>query len=388
MAGEVRLLRRGRGFSPVPVLLPAVTADILACGAEMKSSFCIVRNNEAYLSQHIGELTGTENYDFYRESVDHLQNVLGFVPELVVCDQHPDYLSSRYARTRNGRCRTVQHHHAHIGAVMAENKLHDSVLGIVLDGAGYSDDGTVYGGEIYLADRNGYSRLARLSHLLLPGGDQAAAQPWRMALSLLYQHFGRKALLEEAQPPALQSISRSHRQFIGQMMIQGLNCPKTSSCGRLFDAVSALLGLCLYNDYEGQAAMLLERQAVLTDDEPQPPYPVILTKEADVLVIESSPLAALICSDLAAGVPGAVVAQRFHQWLVSALVAVCAELHEQTGIDSVVLSGGCMQNKLLLETLISHLQIKGFSVYAGALVPMNDGGIALGQAFIGGCVCV
>lgn len=388
MAGQVRLLRRARGFSPIPVALPAATADILACGAEMKNSFCIVRNSEAYLSQHIGELTSTESYDFYQESIEHLQQVLGFVPEQTVCDQHPDYLSSGYAHARHAHCQKVQHHHAHIGAVMAEQNVSGPVLGIVLDGAGYSGDGTVYGGEVYLADRNGYARLARLSHLLLPGGDQAAAQPWRMALSLLYQHLGEQALSAEFQPPALLAIEQTHKQFIGQMMLKGLHCPQTSSCGRLFDAVSALLGLCLYNDYEGQAAMLLEEQAMSAGDEVPSAYPVTLTTEAGVLIIESSPLAALICADLTAAVPAAVIARRFHQWLVDALETVCVELREQTGIDRVVLSGGCMQNRLLLETLIRQMHTRGFSVHAGALVPMNDGGIALGQAFIGGYVCV
>lgn len=386
--GRIRLLRRARGYSPVPIPLRRPTADILACGAEMKNSFCIVRNNEAYLSQHIGELTGTENYDFFQESVDHLEAVLELSPEHIACDQHPDYLSSRYAHGRAGLCQEVQHHHAHIGAVMAEEGLDGPVLGIVLDGAGYGNDGTVFGGEIYQADRSSFTRLARLSHLLLPGGDRSAEQPWRMALSLLYQSIGTEALLEKAQPPSLLAIAPSHKQLIGQMMDKGLHCPKTSSCGRLFDAVSAMLGLCLFSDYEGQAAMLLEHQASLVEDgHGLSAYPVTLTNEDGLLVIDSTPLAKLVCADLATAVPRPVIARRFHHWLVDALRAVIDELRLRTGITEVVLSGGCMQNKLLLEILADQLRAAGLTVHAGALVPMNDGGVALGQAYIGGHIC-
>lgn len=387
--GRVRLLRRARGYSPVPIPLRRPTADILACGAEMKNNFCIVRNNEAYISQHIGELTGTENYDFFRESVDHLETVLELSPERIACDQHPDYLSSRYAHGRAGLCQEVQHHHAHIGAVMAEEGLDGPILGIVLDGAGYGNDGTVFGGEIYQADRSSFSRLARLSHLLLPGGDRAAEQPWRMALSLLYMSIGAEALLEKNQPSSLLAIAPSHKQLIGQMMDKGLHCPNTSSCGRLFDAVSAMLGLCLFSDYEGQAAMLLEHQANLIEDNHGfSAYPVTLTHEDGLLVIDSTPLAKLVCADLAAAVSRPIIARRFHHWLVDALQAVIDELRLRTGITEVVLSGGCMQNKLLLETLANQLRAAGLTVHAGALVPMNDGGVALGQAYIGGYVCV
>lgn len=386
--GQVRLLRRARGYSPVPIPLGRPTADILACGAEMKSNFCIVRNNEAYISQHIGELTGVENFDFFRESVDHLEAVLEMSPERVACDQHPDYLSSRYAHARKGVCHEVQHHHAHIGAVMAERGLDGPVLGIVLDGAGYGNDGTVFGGEIYRADRISFTRLARLSHLLLPGGDRAAEQPWRMALSLLYRSIGADALQEKAQPSSLLAIAPNHKQLVGQMMIKGLHCPKTSSCGRLFDAVSAMLGLCLFSDYEGQAAMLLEQQAILAGDhQGLSVYPVTLGDEDGLRVIDSAPLGKLVCADLATGISRPMIARRFHRWLVDALQAVIDELRLRSGITEVVLSGGCMQNKLLLETLAHQLRTAGLAVHAGALVPMNDGGIALGQAYIGGNIC-
>ena len=271
---------------------------------------------------------------------------------------------------------------------MAEMGLNGPVLGIVLDGAGYGNDGTVFGGEIYQADRGSFTRLARLSHLLLPGGDRAAEQPWRMALSLLYQSIGDEALNEKVQPSSLLAISPAHKQLIGQMMDKGLHCPKTSSCGRLFDAISAMLGLCLFSDYEGQAAMLLEQHASqVADDGGFSGYPVTLSSEDGLRVIDSAPLAQLICADLSAAVPRPVIARLFHRWLVDALGAVIDELRLQTGIAEVVLSGGCMQNSVLLETLANQLRSAGLMVHAGALVPMNDGGIALGQAYIGGHVC-
>lgn len=386
--GRIRLLRRARGYSPVPVALRRPTADILACGGEMKNTFCIVRGGEAYLSQHIGELTGTVQFDFFRESIDHLQAALEVAPERVACDRHPDYLSSRYAHGRTADCREVQHHHAHIGAVMAEHGLDGPVLGLVLDGTGFGGDGTVFGGELYRADRSGFVRLARLAHLPLPGGDRAATQPWRMGLALLYRGLGPDGLAGPHLPVALRAIDPARREVIAQMLAKGVNAPLTSSCGRLFDAVSALLGLCLTSNYEGQAAMLLERQAGLaTDAEATSDYPVVLDEEDGVTVIGSAHLAALLCRDLRAGVPLPVLARRFHLWLAASLEAALVRGRRQTGLAAVVLAGGCMQNQLLYETLAGGLRRAGFTVHGGELVPMNDGGIALGQAYIGGFSC-
>ena len=389
MDGRIRLLRRARGYSPVPVPLGRPTADILACGGEMKNTFCIVRNNEAYLSQHIGELTEAAQFDFYQESINHLQAVLEKTPAKAACDRHPDYLSTRYARNRTGDCCEVQHHHAHIGAVMAEHDLEGPVVGLVLDGTGFGGDGTVFGGEVFKADRQGFVRMARLAHLPLPGGDRAAAQPWRMGLALLYRGLGLDGLDQSRLPPSLAAIDPAARQMIGQMLAKGVHCPPTSSCGRLFDAVAALTGLCLESSYEGQAAMLLERQAgLVTDEEAAPIYPVALGKDKGVLVVESGHLAGLICRDLRAGVELPVLARRFHLWLTASLEAVLARVCRQTGLVSVVLAGGCMQNQLLYETLAGRLRRAGFTVHGGEMVPMNDGGIALGQAYIGGFSCV
>lgn len=387
--GRSRLLRRARGYSPVPLQLRRPTADILACGGEMKNSFCIVRRNEAYLSQHIGELTGVEQYDFFQESIAHLQAVLEVTPPNVACDLHPDYLSSRYAHGLAMPCREVQHHHAHIGAVLAEQGLDGPVLGIVLDGTGYGGDGTVFGGELFRADRGGFLRLGRLSHLPLPGGDRAALEPWRMALALLYAGSPAPSLDQRQLPVSLAPIAVDKQRLLWQMMAKGLNCPRTSSCGRLFDAVAALLGLCLVSQYEGQAAMLLEHHATLaTTTTTEPAYAVTIHEEGKEQVIDSAPLAGLLLRDLADSVPTAVIARRFHLWLVEALIELLRRVHSQTGLDQVVLAGGCMQNKLLFETLAERLREAAFSVHAGELAPMNDGGLSLGQAYLGGSLCV
>lgn len=389
MDGRVRLLRRARGYAPVPILLDQPTDDILACGGEMKNSFCIVRRREAYLSQHIGELVNAETFDFYRESIDHLQAVLELAPERVACDLHPDYLSTRYGHGRSRDCRAVQHHHAHLGAVLAEQQLSGPVLGVVLDGTGYGSDGSVFGGEIYLANRRDYTRLGHLALLDLPGGDRAALEPWRMALSLLYSLLGADGLRPEHQPHALHAIDPAKKQLLGQMLAKKVNCPPTSSCGRLFDGVSALVGLCLVSQYEGQAAMLLEQQATRADDVAAAGrYPVELIEVAKAVVIRTTGLVSGLLADLAQGAPIPVMARGFHLWLVDALVQALTGLRARTGLAQVALAGGCMQNKLLFERLSSALREHGFTVHAGELVPMNDGGLALGQAYIGGFPCV
>lgn len=389
MDGKVRLLRRARGYSPVPILLDQPTDDILACGGEMKNSFGLVRGQEAYLSQHIGELVNTETFAFYQESIDHLQAVLERVPAQISCDLHPDYFSTRYARGRTPTCRAVQHHHAHVGAVLAEQQLSGPVLGVVLDGTGLGPDGAIFGGEIYQADRHQFSRLGHLATLALPGGDRAALEPWRMALTLLFTLLGEKALQPEHQPPSLLGIEPARQQLLGQMLAKKVNCPPTSSCGRLFDGVAALMGLCLVSQYEGQAAMLLEQQATLaTDAGTDGRYPVVIARIDDQLVIDSTAMVAALLADLGQGVAVPVMARSFHLWLVAALAHVLNRLRRTTGLEQVVLAGGCMQNKLLFERLCQTLRANGFTVHAGELVPMNDGGLALGQAYIGGAPCV
>lgn len=386
MAGKARLIRRARGYAPSPLLLKKKTTDILGCGAEMKNSFCIVRNQEAYLSQHIGELTSSQSLDFYTESVEHLQGVLDIVPDHVACDMHPDYLSTRYARNRNTVIIPVQHHHAHAAAVMAEHHLDGQTLAVILDGTGFGGDDTIFGGEVYLASRHDYQRLARLSHLLLPGGDMAAKEPWRMALSLLHAAASEKGVTISHLPDTLRAIPKAKKKIILQMLDKNVNSPKSSSCGRLFDAIAGVLGLCLYSDYEGQAAMMLEHQAQkgATTPEAGRTYPVRLQNQGSQTIIDSSTLVREIRRDDNNDTAKPLIAFRFHQWLIQAITLVLETQRNVTGINTVILSGGCMQNKLLLEGFFTQLTKRNFTVYSGEMVPVNDGGISLGQAYIGG----
>ena len=389
--GKVRLLRRARGYSPVPIPL-AQTADILACGAEMKNTFCIVRNNEAYLSQHIGELSNLACFDFYTESISHLQTILEFTPQTTACDLHPDYPSTRYAnRLQVTSCTPVQHHHAHTCAVMAEHKLEQTVLSVVLDGTGFGDDSTIFGGEIYIADRKRYHRAGRLSHLPLPGGDKATQEPWRMALALLFQNSGHQKCTQQTLPHWLQAVDEYKRNTIGQMLEKGINSPLTSSCGRLFDAVAALIGTCLYTTYDGQAAMLLEQQAqsyataqAAQNKVPSTHYNPGLTKINDLWVLDALPLAQWILEDLNQKISPKEIAYRFHWWLIHGIGKLVERVRKKYKINTIVLCGGSMQNKILFEGLDTLLREKKCMVYSGEKIPVNDGGIALGQAYIAG----
>lgn len=387
----ISIMRRSRGYAPSSIKLPFKVPDILACGAELKNTFCLASGNSAYLSQHIGDLTNTEAFDFYEESVKHLTALFDIKPDMVVCDMHPDYLSSRYAQNSSLPIIAVQHHHAHAAAVMAEHKLNEKCLAVLLDGAGYGPDGTVWGGEILLADYKEYKRLAHLQHLHLPGGDIAAVEPWRMAAAACYMATGelKKEIIDRWSP----AISADKTTFLVEMMEKSLNSPYTSSCGRLFDGVSALLDLRLTSQYEGQAAMELEslaRQAISLNRSDhrisgnESVLPVSIDMSGDIGIIKSAQMIETLLDMFHHGSSSSQLALEFHFWLVESLTATLKEVCADLGKKPVLLSGGCMQNGLLLDRLVSRLNQEGFQVFSGNQIPMNDGGIALGQAAIGG----
>jgi len=382
----LQLLRRARGYVPGSVTLFRSFPELLACGASLKSTFCLTRGKEAFVSQHIGSLVNLESLDFYRESIYHLQKLLQVTPEAVVCDLHPDYLSTQYAVSQDLPLYRVQHHHAHAVAVMAEHGIEEKVLALILDGSGLGDDNTLWGGEVLEADCRQYKRLASLDSMLLPGGDAAAEAPWRMGLSLL--HNGNIA---SCKAPALESIDKIKRQVLTQMMEQKFNCPVTTSCGRLFDGIAALLGVCLEMDYEGQAAMELESLAIRAMG--KEPLEHCLEKEGlcaaiierdNRLIVKQNDLVVHVLQQLSAGVSPAAIALGFHLSLIRSFAALLGELSKTTGLKTVVLGGGCMQNRLLLQGLFHILQKDGFMVYSGEQIPVNDGGISLGQTIIGG----
>ena len=366
---------------------------ILALGAWFKHAACLLDAHGWTFGPNLGDLDNAEACAGVEPAVEALLARAAGPVRAVAHDLHPDFHSTRVALATAARLGVpaigVQHHHAHVGAVLAEQGLDGPVLGLVLDGTGYGGDGTVWGGEVLRADRGGSTRLGRLALLPLAGGDRAAREPWRMALALLHRSLGRRALDPANQPESLRAIDPQRQALLVEMIERGLNTPPTSSCGRLFDAVSALLGLCAVSRYEGEAAMLLEHQATLAPAGDDPGrYPVRLAAANGLVVLDSAPLGSLVLADLQAGAPVPLLARRFHQWLVDGCMALLNELRERTALTEVALSGGCLQNRLLFETLVQALAGHGFTVHTSELVPVNDGGISLGQAYLGGRVCV
>lgn len=383
VGNKVQILRRARGYVPSATPLSRELPPMLACGGGLKSTFCLTRGKEAFLSQHIGDLFSLESLDFFKESIYHFKRLLQVEPVAVVCDLHPDYLSSHYANGLELPLYRVQHHHAHAAAVLAEHGIEDKVLALVLDGTGLGDDNTIWGGEVLEADCLSYKRIGSLSAMQLPGGDVAAQEPWRMGLSLLHA-MGKSA-------SALQMVDKQKQAVLWQMMEQSFNCPSTTSCGRFFDGIAALLGVCFTADYEGQAAMELEalaRQALGMRDLDTLLRGCQCHAESQYvgnrLVLQQQQLTQRVLNQLGRGMDKAAIALDFHLGLIQSLSYFLLRLAEQTGLKRVVLTGGCMQNTLLLRGLFILLEQNDFTVYTGEQIPVNDGGIALGQAVIGG----
>lgn len=391
VAGELQTLRRARGYTPAPVAIPWHLPRLLACGPGLKNTFCFARQNNLYPSQHIGDLDSLEASQFYGESIEHWQRLYQLEAEAVVCDLHPDYPSSHYAKDTGLPLYRVQHHHAHAVAVMAEHGLQETVLAIVLDGSGLGEDGAIWGGEILEAGLMDCRRLGHLSYFPLPGGDKAATQPWRMALSLLSESGGGDPLSHGQLPRSLQWLEEQQVSVISAMLAAGVNCSPSSSCGRLFDGVASLLGLCQRISYEGQAAMELEALAGKAAESnwyeeilPVPRGKTAFYWKEGYWQISCSEFATMILRGLESGANRAHLALRFHVLLLRALSSLVLELADARGIRQVVLTGGCMQNRLLLEGFFHALTKGGLQVFTGNRLPINDGGVSVGQAIIGG----
>jgi hydrogenase maturation protein HypF len=377
--GRTRQIRRSRGFVPVPVFLKREFSPTLAVGGELKNTICLLRGREAFLSQHIGDLENVEAYKFFQEAVDHLRRILEIRPGIVAYDLHPDYFATRWARKLPGiQAVGVQHHHAHIASCMAENDLEGRVIGFALDGTGYGTDGRIWGGEVLLADYLDFERAAHLAYVPLPGGAAAIREPWRMAVSHLWASFGPDLL--KLPIPLFRHIPQTRVLTVLQMMERQVNSPLTSSCGRLFDAVAALINLRHEVNYEAQAAVELE----MCRDEAAAgqPYPFGLSEAGDLLQIDSRPLFRAIVEDLLRGAAAGEISQRFHDGLVEALATIARILRKRTSLNTVCLSGGTFQNACLANGLEHQLQSEGFEVYTHSQVPAGDGGISLGQAVV------
>ncbi|HYX49249.1 MAG TPA: carbamoyltransferase HypF, partial [Ktedonobacteraceae bacterium] len=383
-AGGGQFFRRSRGYAPEPILMPLdFPAPLLACGAHLKNTFCLGKGRQAFISHHIGDLENLETLTSFREGIEHFQRLFDIHPEVVAYDLHPEYLATKYALDTNIPEKIGdQHHHAHIASVMAEHGLQEPVIGIAADGTGYGTDGAVWGCEIMKADLLGFERLAHLDYRPLPGGEQAVHQPWRMAAVNLAQTFGDA--FRDVDIPFVQQLDFSKWHVLAQMIEKGINCPPTSSLGRLFDAVAALIGLRSEVLYEGQAAIELEilarQQPGSSDKEFSAIYPFTMRMRDQMpAILDVAPMFRAIVGDIQQGMPNSKIAYRFHFTIAELLASACFNARELTGLHNVALSGGAFQNQLLLEQLVQRLEEMAFQVYINRRVPPNDGGISLGQ---------
>lgn len=388
-----RVIRRARGFAPEPLRLPPGfehAAPVLAMGGALKAAFCLARGGEAVLSQHIGDLDNPATLADYWAALELYRSVYEFATAAVAVDMHPDYPSTLHgealAAADGVPLVRVQHHHAHVAACMAEHGVPlagGAVLGVVLDGLGLGDDGTIWGGEFLRADYRGYRRLAHFASVPMLGGDAAAREPWRNAYAHIVRALGWETVTAEfPQAPLVEALRGKPLTVLDAMMRRGLNAPEASSAGRLFDAVAAAVGVCPERvSYEGQAAIELEALAAAAmDDAAATPYP-FATQDAP-RVLTFAPMWRALLGDLAGGVPSAVIAARFHKGLAAAVAGLAARLAAAEGLDTVALGGGVFQNRLLLEGVGAALAAAGLRVLVPEAIPANDGGLALGQAVI------
>lgn len=389
---DIHCYRRARGYAPAPIQLAEDFSgvNILACGSEMKNTFCLIRDGLATLSQHIGNLDNAQTYDDYLYNLALYQRLHQFTPQAIAVDLHPEYQSSKYGRQLAAELQIplieVQHHHAHISACLADNHWQPEqgkVIGIALDGLGFGSDNTIWGGEFLLADYQGFERGARIKPTAMPGGNQASLEPWRNTFAHLATHADWPQIATQFTDLAfIQQLKDKPLTTIEQMMSRGLNSPLSSSCGRLFDAVAFTLGICPERQsYEGQAAIELE--ALLDQHNWQDVEAYSFTIERnDLLEINPAPMWSSLLNDLQAGAEPSLIAARFHLGLAQVITRVATQLSADSGISSIALSGGVFQNKSLLQACQRLLQQQSFEVLIQHQVPANDGGLSLGQAAI------
>jgi hydrogenase maturation protein HypF len=370
VCGREMVLRRARGYAPLPVRVPAPLPCVLGFGAHLKNNVALSVGRDVFISQHIGDLETTSALSAFRETAADLPRLYEAQPEVVACDLHPDYLSTKYAPELRKPVQRVQHHWAHVLACMAENELEASVLGVSWDGTGYGTDGTIWGGEFLLANEESFERVACFRQFRLPGGEAAVREPRRTALAVLYEIWGERGLQDRDLAPFLE-FSKREIALIEQMLIKGLNAPVTSSAGRLFDAVASLVGLRQRVTFEGQAAIELES---VIDPEISDLYPFEVS-DGLPRIIDWAPIIGEILMDLRRGKCAAFISAKFHNTLAEVIVEIARAMAQ----PKVVLTGGCFQNRYLLERSVLRLSQAGFRPYWHQRVPTNDGGIALGQ---------
>jgi hydrogenase maturation protein HypF len=379
--GEMRFVRRARGYAPHPIRLNGWGRQVLACGAEEKNTFCLTRDGFAFVSQHIGDMENLETLEHFINTINLYEKLFRIHPQMVACDLHPEYLSTKYARELAAgeglELFPVQHHHAHIAACLADNGVEGPVIGVSFDGTGYGSDGRVWGGEFLVADLKGFTRAAHLEYLPLPGGALAIKKPYRTAIGYLTA-LGIDA---DRTLPLFEGVGQEEIDIIRGQVTGGFNAPLTSSLGRLFDAVAALTGVRGVIEYEAQAAIDLETLASRGPGEAGG-YQFSISEEQGVSVIKVGELFTAVIQDLKRKTPQAIIAARFHNTVARIIVEVCQAISTRTGLRGVALSGGVFQNRLLFEQSIKRLESAGLEVYTHHQVPCNDGGVSLGQAAI------
>ena len=374
--GREMVLRRSRGYVPEPVTVAtAFRRPVLACGAELKNTFCLAKGNRAFVSHHIGDLENAETLRSFTEGIEHFRRLFGIDPQVVAYDLHPDYLSTKYALDLDGIDLVgVQHHHAHIASCLADNGEPGPVIGVAFDGTGYGTDGTIWGGEFLITDLAGFRRAGHLAPVPMPGGAAAVRQPWRMAAAYL------DAAFPDGQPgePGVARRNQDRWDSVLTLARKGINAPVTSSAGRLFDAASALLGVRDTINYEGQAAVELEQLA----DPAEPGGYRAGVSPGEPFQVAGADLIREAARDLTRGTAPAIIAARFQQGIIRLIEDGCATIRDRHGLETVALSGGVFQNLTVLGGAVTRLEARGFRVLTHSRVPCNDGGISLGQAVV------
>jgi len=369
ISGKASFIRRSRGYAPRPIYLKSNGDSVLAVGGQLKNTICLTRQNQAFLSQHIGDLENLQAYRNFEQSIEHMQQVLDIDPEIIAYDLHPGYFSTAWAlKQKSIPVFGIQHHHAHMASCIAEWHLEDPVIAIILDGTGYGYDNNIWGGEVFVGNLTELHRFAAIEYMPLPGGDKSIREPWRIALAYLYKEFGE-------QFPSLPFLEDKPFEPVLEMVQKQFNTPMTSSCGRLFDAVSALCNVRTKIHYEAQAAIELMQLSGLSENIPFN-YEICDNK------IMIGPLIRDIVTQIQSGITVTEIGSRFHSTLVHMFAEVVEKASKETRIHNIVLSGGAFQNEILLSGMMLYFSQQNFNVFCQKQVPANDGGLSLGQAEI------
>ncbi|MDB9307710.1 carbamoyltransferase HypF [Aphanizomenon sp. CS-733/32] len=394
---QIQTLRRARGYAPAPIILPPGFEKIpplLAMGSELKNTFCLLREGEAILSQHLGDLENASAFNAYQETLNLYLNLFEHKPEIIAIDKHPEYLSSKLgkqlATVNHIKLAEIQHHHAHIAACMAENQISldtKPILGIAFDGLGYGEDGTLWGGEFLLADYQSFQRLATFKTMPMIGGKQAIYQPWRNTYSQLINAFSWHEIQEKySDLKIIKFLETKNPKLLNQIIEKGINSPLTSSVGRLFDAVAAAIGICPEQcSYEGQAAIEMEAIAdtnILKNNKETLNYSFKLQKSANIYYIDTSPTWREILNDIKQHILSSEIAAKFHKSLAVAIGTIVKRLRQEHQFNQVALTGGVFQNQVLLQEVKMQLEKLEINVLTHSIVPTNDGGLSLGQSVI------